>query len=235
MTLFSFLLLAVTGILTPTRPEVGKPVSWEFEMTEKEASSFDEAIDWLNEFRTRRNLWNKFLLTMEEVELPQSQVGVRFIFNYKDTSWPFDDYGHLWYDNRFVREDEKEGLDILENWLKELVAKSPYAGFEWGKEEGETITFRGYSDGRFQAIDFLLMRVCEGTDIHPRLLKSMLIEDYWETYPENLDEAAVTQELEKVEKLDPSSKYAGRIFKRFRNPGMFVPVVRRKTTENGQT
>ena len=232
MTIFTLLLLAVTGTLTPARPEVDKPLSWEFELTEKEVASFDEAVEWMGEFRARRKLWADFLDTMEMTEMAQSQVGVRFIFTYKDTVWPFDEYGHLWYDNRFIREDEKPGLEIFENWLKDLVERSPYAGFPWGVEEGETITFRGFGDGRFQAIDFLIMRICENEDdVHPRLVKSMLIEDYFETYPDGLDEDKIIYELEKVRKLDPSSKYAGRVFKRYRNPGTFVPVVRRKVNE----
>ena len=275
------ILLAITALLTPMRPSPDKPVAWEAELTEDEALAFDEGNEWVSELYERKRLWNNFLALMNCKESPQSTAGVRFTLTYKDRVWAFDAYGHFWNDSRFVREDETEGLEILESWFKELVERSPYAGFRWMAEEGETVYFRGFDDGRFNVMDFQLMRICEEFnhspelfldgdipsklaksvhELHPRLLKSLLLEEgYWD-YPGDLNDEKIAQTIAELVKCGFNeggrfegwfnairdygarhgwrgydeyyhSQYAERVTKRFNNPGQFVPVVGRKAID----
>lgn len=277
------IMLAIAATLTPMRPKPTLPTSWEAELTEEEAAAFDEGNEWVSEIYDRRRLWHEFLKKIRCVESPQSTAGVRFTLTYKHRVWAFDEFGHFWNDSRFIREDEQEGLEVLESWFRELVERSPYAGFEWGVEEGETVNFRGFEDGRFNALDFTIMRLCEDFnlepkrfwelsgrpvpkqvasvhELHPRMLKALLLEECYWTYPANLDDQIITEVMMELAEsgFDEGGRfegwfnavrdfgsrhswrgendyylaqYAERVVKRFNNPGTYVPVITRKAKD----
>ncbi len=275
--ILSAFFIAATAILAPMRPEPGKPLEWEAELSEEETAAFDDANSWVGVLYERRRLWNEFLDMMRLKESVQSTAGVRWTLTYKDRVWAFDAYGHYWSDSRFVLDRETDGLENLEAWFKEFLERSPYAGFEWMKEEGETMSFRGFDEGRFRAADFVIMKVCERFnanpsslwpgnppakiasihEMHPRLLKSLIIEENFAEFPAGLDEAGVETVLRELAECgfneggrfegwfnaikDYGSRhawrnedeyslaqYADRVTRRFENPGIFVPVLTRK-------
>lgn len=269
--------LAAAAMLAPARPDPSLPVSWEAELSAGEAAAFDEAGDWVGILDERRRLWNAFLEMMRLKESEQCASGVRWMLEYKNRVWSFDAYGHYWSDSRFVRDDETDTLEELEGWFKKILERSPYAGFEWGVEQGETLNFRGFDDGRFNAADSVLAKVCDEFnanppsfwfeapppgissvhELHPRLLKSLLIEEEYEDYPASLDEGGVRMAIRELaacgcneggrfegwfnaikdygaahrwrgEDDFMAAQYAERVMRRFDNPGVFVPVLMRK-------
>ena len=273
-------ILAITATLTPMRPRPDWPTSWEAELSEEEALAFDEGNDWVSEIYERRRLWHEFLKAIRCRESQQSTVGVRFTLTYKHRVWAFDEFGHFWNDRRFIRDDEQEGLEVLESWFKELVERSPYAGFAWSEETEDTIVFRGFEDGRFNALDFTILRLCEDFNLEPkrfwewsgrvapkqvasiheltpRLLKAVLLEEFYWDYPANLDDEAIISIMMELSEsgFDEGGRfegwfnairdfgarhgwqgendyyqaqYAERVVKRSNNPGTYVPVITRK-------
>lgn len=276
-------ILAVSALLAPTRPKPGEPLVWEAELAPDEAESLMEGGDWVDEVANRKRLWDNFLATVNCEESPQSAVGVRFTLEFDGRIWAFDGYGRYWIDSRFVREDEQEAVETLENWFRALVERGPYSGYAWAEEDADTMEFGGFEDGRFNAIDFQLLRICEEFnaipalfwggeapanlksvhELHPRLLKALLIEEHYGDYPAALDEAAIARAIGELVECGLNeggnfegwfnalrdygathgwagdneyfhAQFAERVMRRFNNPGLFVPVVSRKVTD-GQT
>lgn len=276
-------ILAVSAVLAPTRPHPGEPLNWAAELAEDEAAVFFEGGSWAEDLENRKRLWQNFLALVNCEESPQSAVGVRFTLEVDGRIWAFDGGGNCWLDSRFVREDEQETAETIEGCFRALVERSPYAGYAWAGEDAETMEFSGFESGRFNALDFQLLRICEEFnaiptlfwggeapanlksvhELHPRLLKALLIEENFRDYPNTLDEAAIARAIRELVEcgLNEGGRFEGwfnalrdygathgwagdneyfhaqfaeRVMRRFNNPGLFVPVVTRKVPD-GQT
>ena len=112
----------------------------------------------------------------------------------------FDDSGELWYDDRFIRPDERAVLDAVNdfyrrNFMKDEPSPRPRPAANW-RSLSVLPVFRGYEDSRYQQHDALILKyvgefnerrgewasatpgqTAQIHDLSPSLVKSQMIEE----------------------------------------------------------
>lgn len=115
----------------------------------------------------------------------------------------FDADGDLWFDDRFVRPDERPAIEAAGRFFREHFADA----LKSRAEPRALPAFRGYEDARYQLNDGLVARVvgefnthrgewaaatpeqARGIgELHPALVKSLMLEEYGGRAPEDGDD-----------------------------------------------
>lgn len=151
--------------------------------------------------RTRAH--QEWLILTEEEESPLSDAAVRFELCWKGAVYPFDRWGNLHVDLRFIDDSDKELLTQFKAFYARIFARSSFARErqaaieEKPEQTADTLpVFYGFEDDRYQQHDALILKLvaefnanpaawagaAEGTTVdvpklEPALIKSLMIEE----------------------------------------------------------
>ena len=177
MSAASILLLAAIKVLAPM-PGSGSQVE---EATPADLAVFAAADRTLANAAARQALWRDYLRLMGEDESAPAPSAMAFSLRSGASGYVFNVYGELSFDGRFVLEDELPSLVALERLFRDMLGRSRWKDRRF-LAAGGGLLFRGFEDPRFAAWDDAVLAACAGSDLPPRILKSVLLETGFAAY-----------------------------------------------------
>lgn len=153
----------------------------------------------------RSRAYDDFQREMGRQDSQMSLSDAIVVLEVLDNRFYFDEDGYLWFDDRFVRPDERPAIEAVSRFYrkyladdaeKERAARQPAAAVKKEKKKPVLPVFRGYEASRYQQYDDLIVRYVEDfnarrgewagatpaqtrgiCDLRPELVKAQMIEE----------------------------------------------------------
>ena len=160
---------------------------------------FPPAIDVFLKAGERSRAYDEFQREMGRADSSMSLSDSVKTLEVLDNRFYFDNNGELWYDDRFIRPDERAVLDAVNEFYRRHILNGKPKSPQAPPRVGDMLVlpvFRGYEDSRYQQHDALILKyvgdfnakrgewagatpgqAAQIHDLSPALVKSQMIEE----------------------------------------------------------